>query len=282
SPAESAAPSWLGECPRAPPPLPQGSVPSDQPPGPLGDAKSHRSVFSQSSRTSRPSNHARANNKKRAPWVRSHLNEQPALIVIVIAIPIPITMFLDDHHFVVIAVPVPATIMVPIPVLVASLNDECSLLSLRRCSNRQYKAESRQRGECQYELAHIFSSKIPMTINDVFYQSFGCTIVPMTMRSCEKQTLIDDSIRRGVAHSPQLIDSPSVLTILPHFSTSALKVLSACACDPSIGSKPIEVSFCRSAGSFITCSIVSLSLAVISGLVPAGANTPTQDEASKG
>src|ERR1019366_7980274 len=115
SPAESAAPSWLGECPRAPPPLPQGSVPSDQPPGPLGDAKSHRSLFSQSSRTSRPSNHARANNKKMAPWVRSHLNEQPALIVIVIAIPIPIpiTMFLDDHHFVVIAVPVPATIMVP-------------------------------------------------------------------------------------------------------------------------------------------------------------------------
>jgi hypothetical protein len=85
--------------------------------------------------------------------------------VVVIAIP----MFLDDHHFVVIAVPVPATIMVAIPVLVASPNDECSLLSLRRCSNRQYKAESRQRGECQYELAHIFSSKIPMTINDVFY-----------------------------------------------------------------------------------------------------------------
>jgi hypothetical protein len=156
-----------------------------------------------------------------APWVRSHLNEQPALIVIVVVIAIP--MFLDDHHFVVIAVPVPATIMVAIPVLVASPNDECSLLSLRRRSNRQYKAESRQRGECQYELAHIFSSKIPMTINDVFYQSFGGTIVPMTMRSCEKQTLIDDSIRRGVARPPQLIDSPSVLTILPHFSTSALK-----------------------------------------------------------
>jgi hypothetical protein len=153
-----------------------------------------------------------------APWVRSHLNEQAALIVIVVVI----AMFLDDHHFLVMmAVPVPTTIMVP--VLVASPNDECSLLSLRRRSNRQYKAESRQRGECQYELAHIFSSKIPMTMNDVFYQFFGGTIVPMTMRSCEKQTLIDDSIRRVVARPPQLIDSLSVLTILPHFSTSALK-----------------------------------------------------------
>jgi hypothetical protein len=104
-----------------------------------------------------------------APRGRSHLNEQPALIVIAVVIP----MFLDDHHFVVIAVPVPATVMVPIPVPVqvnvTGLNDECSLLSLRRRSNRQYKAESRQRGECQYELAHIFSSKIPMTINDAFY-----------------------------------------------------------------------------------------------------------------
>jgi hypothetical protein len=116
-----------------------------------------------------------------APWVRSHLNEQPALIVIAVVIAIPIPMFLDDHHFLVLmAVPVPTTIMVPIPVLVASPNDECSLLSLRRRSNRQYKPESRQRGECQYELAHIFSSKIPMTINDVFHQSFGGIIVPMT------------------------------------------------------------------------------------------------------
>jgi hypothetical protein len=79
---------------------------------------------------------------------------------------VAIAMFLDDHHFLVMmAVPVPTTIMVP--VLVATLDDNCSLLSLRRRSNRQYKAESRQRGECQYELAHIFSSKISMPISGV-------------------------------------------------------------------------------------------------------------------
>jgi ABC-type multidrug transport system fused ATPase/permease subunit len=99
-----------------------------------------------------------------APRRRSHFNEQPALIVIAVVI----VMFLDDHQFTVIAVSVPAPIMVPIAVLVASLNDNCSHLRLRRRSGRQYEAESRQRGECQYDLAHIFSSMIPTTINDVF------------------------------------------------------------------------------------------------------------------
>jgi hypothetical protein len=80
---------------------------------------------------------------------------------------VAIMMFLDDHQFAVIAISVPATIMVPIVVPVASLNDNCSHLRLRRRSDRQYKAESRQRGECQYDLAHIFFSKISMPINGV-------------------------------------------------------------------------------------------------------------------
>jgi hypothetical protein len=107
-----------------------------------------------------------------APWVRSHLNEQAALIVVVIP------MCLDDHYFLVLAVTVPATIMVAVPVAV--LDDNSSLFSLRRRSDRQYKAESRQRGECQYDLAHIFSSIKPMTKSDAFYQSFRGAIVPMT------------------------------------------------------------------------------------------------------
>ena len=41
----------------------------------------------------------------------------------------------------------------------------------------------------------------------------------------------------------QLIDSPSVLTMVPHFATSALNMVSAWACDPLSGSKPMEVSF---------------------------------------
>jgi hypothetical protein len=108
-----------------------------------------------------------------APRLRSHLNEQAALIVVVVVV----AMFLDDHHFLVLVVTVPATIMVAVPV--AILDDDSSFLSLRRRSDRQNKAESRQRGECQYDLAHIFSSKIPMTKSDAFYQSFGGTIVPM-------------------------------------------------------------------------------------------------------
>jgi hypothetical protein len=98
-----------------------------------------------------------------APWVRSHLNEHAALIVVVVAIP----MCLDNHHFLVLAVTVPATIMVAVPV--ATLDDNSSFLGLRRRSDRQYKAESRQRGECQYDLAHIFSSINPMTNSNAFY-----------------------------------------------------------------------------------------------------------------
>jgi hypothetical protein len=109
-----------------------------------------------------------------APRVRSHLNEQAALIVVVVAV----TMCLDDHHFLVLAVTVPATIVVAVPV--ATPDDNASFLGLRRRSDRQYEAESRQRGECQYDLAHIFSSKIPMTKSDAFYQSLGGAIVPMT------------------------------------------------------------------------------------------------------
>jgi hypothetical protein len=97
---------------------------------------------------------------------------KPALIVVAVV------MSLGHHHFVVMAVSVPATIMVPIPV--ASLDDDSSFLGLRRRSERQYKAESRQRGECQYDLAHVILQNISQPLNGLAYQSFGGTIVPMT------------------------------------------------------------------------------------------------------
>src|SRR5580704_6438601 len=78
-----------------------------------------------------------------------------------------------------------------------------------------------------------------------------------------------------------LIDRSSALTILPHLSTSALNMASACAGAPVIGSKPMSVSFFCTSGVCTMALTAPLRVASTCGSVLAGAKKPTQDAAVK-
>src|SRR4029078_12745732 len=66
-----------------------------------------------------------------------------------------------------------------------------------------------------------------------------------------------------------------------HLASCALDRVSACAGDPSMGSKPISESFLRTSGFLMVSLIAALSVAMTCGSVLAGAKKPTQDAAKK-
>src|ERR1700683_1318390 len=78
-----------------------------------------------------------------------------------------------------------------------------------------------------------------------------------------------------------LIERFNALIILPHLSTSALNMASACAGGPGTGPKPMAVSVFSTSGVCRMALMPPLSVARLCGSVLAGAKKPPQDAAVK-